>query len=134
MTGARTEFRKVELFSRDGTGVAVQGYDLVSYLSERAEKGKKEFAVEYGGTTWWFATAEHRDLFTADRERYLPGYGGFCAYSIAKGYPATADPRVFAVVGGKVYLFFDKSVRSAWEQDQNRLIGAADRNWPTLHR
>lgn len=126
---------KVEKFSRDGEGVAVQGYDVVTYyLDERADKGKKEFSVEHGGTIWRFTTAEHRSLFTRDPERYLPAYGGFCAYSVGKGYPATADPRVFTIDGGKLYLFFDKAVRAVWEQDQSRLVGKADQNWPKLHR
>jgi YHS domain-containing protein len=131
----RTHTRpKVEQFSRDGDGIAVQGYDVVSYLDDDAEKGQKEFSAEYGGTMWWFATAEHRDLFTRDPERYLPAYGGFCAYSVGKGYPATADPRVFAIDRGKLYLFFDKAVRAVWEQDRSRMVGKADRNWPKLHR
>jgi YHS domain-containing protein len=125
---------KVEPFSRDGDGVAVQGYDVVSYLDDEAEKGRKEFSAEYGGTMWWFATAEHRDLFTRDPERYLPVYGGFCAYSVGKGYPATADPRVFTIDGGKLYLFFDRAVRAVWDQDRTRLVGKADNHWPTLHR
>ena len=125
---------KVEQFSRDADGIALQGYDVVSYSGEHAEKGKKEFSTEYGGTMWWFVTAEHRDLFTRAPDRYVPAYGGFCAYSVAKGYPATADPRVFTIDGGKLYLFFDKAVRAVWDQDRTRLVGKADHNWPKLHR
>ena len=125
---------KVEQFSRDGEGIAVHGYDVVSYLGKQAEAGKKDLSVEYGGTTWLFATVEHRDLFINNPERYLPAYGGFCAYSVGSGYPATADPRVFTIDGGNLYLFFDKAVRVVWEQDQNRLIEHADQNWPKLHR
>ena len=60
---------KVEQFSRDADGIALQGYDVVSYSGEHAEKGKKEFSTEYGGTMWWFVTAEHRDLFTRAPDR-----------------------------------------------------------------
>ena len=124
---------KVERFSRDGAGIAVHGYDVVAYRERRAENGKKEFPFEYGGITWYFSSKEHRDLFSKDPERYLPEYGGFCAYSIGNGYPATADPRVFTIEGGKLYLFFDKAVRAVWEQDRDRLVTKADQNWPELH-
>jgi len=125
---------KVEAFSRDGEGVGLQGYDVVSYTEEHAEKGKKGFPAAYGGVTWYFASGEHRDLFVKDPGRFLPAYGGFCAYSIAKGYPVTADPRTFVMEGGTLYLFFDKAVQALWEQDRNRLVSEAGRRWPKLHR
>jgi YHS domain-containing protein len=125
---------RVEPFSRDGHGNALQGYDVVSYFEQHAEKGLKEYSLEYAGFTWSFHTAEHRNKFRQDPEQFLPQYGGFCAYSVGRGYPATADPTSFAIVGGKLYLFFDKAVRFVWEQDLRSLIAGADRNWPKLHR
>lgn len=125
---------KVDRFSKDGEGIGIQGYDVVSYIEKRAEKGRKEFSFEHDGVTWHFANAEHRDLFRKDPERYLPEYGGFCAYSVGRGYPATADPRAYAIEGGKLYLFFDKAVQTVWGQDQRRLVAGADRYWPQLHR
>lgn len=125
---------KVDRFSRNGEGVAIQGYDVVSYLEKRAEKGRKDFSFEYGDVIWHFTTAEHRDQFRQDPERYLPAYGGFCSYSVGRGFPATADPRAFSVEGQQLYLFFDKAVQAVWEQDRGRLIAAADRYWPRVHR
>src|SRR5207249_4670266 len=55
---------KVDRFTRDGEGVALQGYDVVSYFDERAEKGNKKLSFEYGGVTWLFSSAEHRELFS----------------------------------------------------------------------
>ena len=125
---------KVDRISKNGEGFGLQGYDVVSYLENRAGKGRGEFAVEFGGAVWLFATSEHRDLFEKDPARFLPQYGGFCAYSVGRGYPATADPRAFAIENGKLYLFFDKAVQAVWEQDRRRLIAAADRYWPQIHR
>ena len=125
---------KVERFSKDGDGVAIQGYDVLSYLEKRAEKGREEFSIEYGGIKWYFANSDHRDQFRQDPESFLPEYGGFCAYSVGRGYPATADPRAFSVDGHKLYLFFDRAVQTVWEQDQRRLVTSADRYWPQLHR
>jgi len=125
---------KVDRFSKDGEGVAMQGYDVLSYLEKRTEKGQREFSIEYGGINWYFANSDHRDQFRQDPERFLPEYGGFCAYSVGRGYPVTADPRAFIVEGRKLYLFFDKAVQTVWEQDQRHLITSADRYWPQLHR
>ena len=59
-------------------GVAIQGYDTVAYHTEnRAVKGKSEFSYNWNDAVWYFATAENRDRFAADPERYAPQYGGY---------------------------------------------------------
>ena len=126
---------KVDAISRDGMGAALQGYDVLSYLEDgSAERGSEKFTAEYGGVTWRFTTAEHRDRFRANPQAYQPEYGGFCAYSVGRGYPATADPKSFKVQDGKLYLFFNRAAQLVWEQDQRQLSAAADRNWPRMHR
>jgi YHS domain-containing protein len=59
-------------------GVAIKGYDTVAYHTEgRAVKGSSEFAYTWNDAKWYFASAENRDLFMADPERYAPQYGGY---------------------------------------------------------
>lgn len=125
---------RVDSVSRDGQGVALQGFDVISYLDQHAEPGQKTYAFDYKGLTWLFANGEHLRLFSRQPEQYIPEYGGFCAYSIGRGYPATADPKIFTLEGGKLYFFFDRAARSVWQQDQRNMVAAADRNWPKLHR
>jgi YHS domain-containing protein len=59
-------------------GVAIWGYDTVAYhIDGRAVKGKKKFSYEWNDATWRFASAENRDLFASDPERYAPQFGGY---------------------------------------------------------
>ena len=59
-------------------GVAIWGYDTVAYHTEgRAVKGKKKFSYEWNDATWRFVSAENRDLFIADPDRYAPQFGGY---------------------------------------------------------
>jgi YHS domain-containing protein len=59
-------------------GVAIKGYDTVAYHTEnRAVKGKSEYSHKWNDAKWYFVSAENRDLFTADPERYAPQYGGY---------------------------------------------------------
>lgn len=125
---------RVDAISRNGAGLALQGFDVLSYPEGRAEAGRKEFSLEYGAITWLFSTADHLRQFARHPEQFVPEYGGFCAYSIGKGFPATADPKAFITEGSKVYLFFDQATKTVWEQDRRRLVAAADRHWPKLHR
>lgn len=125
---------RVDSVSRDGQGLALQGFDVISYLERHPEKGQKAYAFEHNGVTWLFANNEHLRRFSRQPEQYIPEYGGFCAYSIGHGFPATADPRVFTLEGNKLYLFFDKAAQTVWQQNQRNMVTAADRNWPKLHR
>lgn len=59
-------------------GVAIKGYDTVAYHTEnRAVQGKSEYSHTWADAKWYFASAENRNLFAADPERYAPQYGGY---------------------------------------------------------
>jgi YHS domain-containing protein len=59
-------------------GVAIKGYDTVAYHTEgRAVKGKSKFSHRWNDAKWYFSSAENKDLFAADPERYAPQYGGY---------------------------------------------------------
>lgn len=59
-------------------GVAIKGYDTVAYHTEsRAVKGQSKFAHKWNASKWYFSSAENRDLFALDPERYAPQYGGY---------------------------------------------------------
>ena len=123
---------KVEKFSKDGQGVAIQGYDVISYLENRPVKGTNEFRFEYGGVVWYFSKEENRNIFKQDAEKFVPQFGGFCAYAVSKGSAATANPRAYVMEGGKLFLFFDAASKTMWEQDKSAAV-RAERIWPRLH-
>ena len=97
-------------------------------------KGSLEFRADYQGSTFQFVSAAHRDVFTADPEKFIPQYGGYCAYGMAKGYPASIDPAAFTVVGDKLYLNYSETVRSRWLTDAPGYIRKADANWPDVKK
>lgn len=114
-------------------GVAVKGTDVVAYFTEGAQRhGSAEFATEYMGATWHFASAENRDAFAADPEAYAPQYGGYCAYAVSQGYTASISPNAWSVHEGKLYLNFNRAVRALWSRDIPGRIAAADANWPDV--
>ena len=123
---------KVEKFSKDGQGVAIQGYDVISYLENRPVKGTNEFRFEYGGVVWYFSKEENRNIFKQDAEKFVPQFGGFCAYAMSKGHAATANPLTYVTERGKLFLFFNAASKTMWEQDKSSAV-KADRIWPRLH-
>jgi YHS domain-containing protein len=112
---------------------AIRGYDAVAYHEEqRALPGSADFVAEWNGATWRFASAENRDRFAADPERFAPQYGGYCAYGTSRGYKVSTDPAAFAIVEGKLYLNYNPAVQATWNQDRPGHIATADSNWTTL--
>lgn len=114
-------------------GVAIRGYDPVAYFREGGpRRGKVEFSVRHGGAVWRFASAENKALFEADAERYLPAYGGFCAYGTSRGYLVKIEPEAWSIVDGRLYLNYDLGIRKTWLGDRAAYIRKADGNWPRL--
>lgn len=114
-------------------GVAIEGYDAVAYFEDgQPVEGSKDFTFEWMDATWRFASAEHRDLFKADPEKYAPQYGGYCAYAVSQGGTAGIDPEAWSIVDGKLYLNYNQKIQKKWEADRDAFIEAADENWPNL--
>jgi YHS domain-containing protein len=119
----------IEFYNDDG--VALKGYDPVSYFTEKkAVLGLLKLRFDYKGAVFYFSSKENYRAFKANPEKYLPQYGGFCAYGIASGYKAASDPTVFTFVGGKLYLNHSKDVQALWSKDVRGFIKMADQNWP----
>ncbi|MEL7449247.1 MAG: YHS domain-containing (seleno)protein [Pseudomonadota bacterium] len=113
-------------------GVAIGGYDTVAYFTlGTPTRGSAEFNAQHNGTTWWFASAEHRNLFAADPERYAPAYGGWCAYGMAEGYAAETDPvDGWTIHDGRLYLNWDAEISSQWNADRASFLELSEANWP----
>lgn len=88
------------------SGVAIQGFSPVSYMTEgRAEPGRPQFQVEHDGVTYFLTSAEQVEQFRRDPMRYVPAYGGWCAYGMAVQDKFPVDPTNFKVVNGRLLLF-----------------------------
>lgn len=126
----------------DKTGFAVSGYDVVSYYSiqqsaiGKAQKsplpGKKSITTEYNGAKWAFVSEKNRDLFLKNPARYVPAYSGHCAYGMSQGYKVPANPKLWRIVDGKLYLNIRQSVFERWHEDIPGYIQKGDRNWGNL--
>ncbi len=111
--------------------VAVSGYDLLSYFEAQAEPGNTKFSSHYRGATYLFSTAAHLESFESDPQRFLPAYGGYCAYGITMGKQLSIDPEVYDIVAGRLYLLLNRATKKIWQHDKNRNISTADQLWLT---
>lgn len=114
---------------------ALRGYDTVAYFTAgRAVEGSDNFTTEYQGATWKFSSQQHLDMFLAQPEKYAPQYGGYCAWAMANGDTASAEPDLWTIHQGKLYLNYSKSVETRWKTDIPGFIQKADQKWPALEK
>ena len=114
-------------------GTAVKGYDVVAYFTDgKPVEGSSDHEVEWNGATWRFASAQHKNLFAKEPAKYAPQYGGFCAFGVSRGYAVGIDPEAWKVVGGKLYLNYNRDVQTEWVKDIPGYIAKADANWPKI--
>ena len=112
---------------------AIARYDPVAYhTAGKPAKGVSNFTTEWKGAKWYFESAENRDRFAAEPEKFAPQYGGYCAYGVAKGSAAEIDPEAWHIVRGKLYLNYSKGIQRKWVDNQVKYITAADKNWPNV--
>lgn len=114
----------------DGGSLLLGGADVVAYFTEgRHRQGLPAYRSVWQGVSFQFASAEHKALFDAAPERYLPRYNGYCANGIVYGIPWGGSPETWRIIDGALYIFGGESSRAAFELDVPGHIALADRYW-----
>jgi YHS domain-containing protein len=132
------EPRDTSQFLLDKRGLALRGYDPVSYFpagGTKPAKGEPAREVVYRGVRYRFASDANRDAFKADPEAYEPAYGGWCATAMCKGEKVEIDPAAFRVTDGRLFLFYTglfADARKDWTKDEPANIRTADDQWRRL--
>lgn len=128
-----------ERFDTLGLGVALGGFDPVSYFPEgggRPAKGFVQRDLKHDGVTYRFASDANRDRFRAHPEKYIPAYNGWCAWAMAElNARVDVEPTAYEVYKGKLYVFYDHAdlnTRALWLKNPEAMVARADANWKAL--
>ena len=117
------------------TGVAMGGYDPVSFFTENEPtRGRADFEYSWAGLPWYFATAANRDVFMRAPEIYAPQFGGHDVMSLSRGYLSDGDPRLYALVAQRLFLFYSTGNREAFLLAPGPALQQALARWPVLRR
>ena len=123
----------------DDSHIALQGYSPVSYLDLGiAQKGVTAHKATRKGMNYYWTSAEQKKAFNKNPERYLPQYGGFCAFGVYAGAKFRPDPNKFVVSGDKYFLFLynlELDAQELWlKENEAKLIPKANENWKGLSK
>lgn len=118
-------------------GIALSGYDPVSYfISNKPKIGGKKINVIYQGAIYQFSSQKNKDTFIKHPTKYLPQYGGWCAFAMGEyAKKIEVNPKAFKIVNGKLYLFYNSLLNNTlkiWNKNEKKLIVQADKNWKKL--
>ncbi len=121
------------LLNLDQNGLAIQGYDPVAYFVDRAPtKGNPGIRSTYAGAVYYFASVEHKKLFDAEPAKYIPQFGGWCAYAVSIDTLSPVDPKYWEIVDGRLLLQHNQHAWDLWHRDAGGNLVKADHNWPAL--
>ena len=111
-------------------GWGLHGYDPVAYFTVSEPTEGKDAHVHYvKSIAYKFASQEHLERFQAEPQKYLPQYGGYCAYAMSLNSLADIDPDRWAIVDGKLYLNNNRFSFGLWSINKSGNIESADKNW-----
>lgn len=130
----------------DKNGIANFGYDVVAYHTTfEPTKGSSQYSASFNDATFWFVSAENRDLFLGDPAAFAPAYDGHCAFALTSHKKLLIDPEAFSIVNsetgeqvdrlsyepgeGTLYLNYDTGVNRKFTNSLAANIEKADYAW-----
>ncbi len=137
-TGTITFAQDKQANNIDNSNIALQGYSPVSYLDlGLAQRGVKEYKSEYQKVVYYFTSAAQKATFDKNPSKYLPQYGGYCAFGVYAGAKFRTDPNKFIVKDGEYFLYLNDvelDAKQLWLNENNHkgLVKKSDENWKKL--
>ena len=110
--------------------VLLKGADVVAYfVDNKYQAGLAQFSSRHEGVSFRFASAEHKALFDAAPQKYLPQFGGYCTNGIVYGIPWGGSADSWRLIDGKLYIFGGASSKDAFELDVPGNLKLAQKYW-----
>ncbi|GJL51679.1 YHS domain-containing (seleno)protein [Candidatus Nitrospira salsa] len=111
----------------------LSGYDPVAYFTDgKPMRGSGYHVAEFDGVTYAFANEDHKEMFEANPDKFVPAYGGYCAYGVAVGKKFVSDPEAWKIVEGRLYLNLDRDIQNKWLKDIPGYIEQSEENWKDI--
>ena len=98
--------------------LVLKGYDPVAYFTDgKPTQGSAEYEIVFDGQRYRFASAQHRDLFKANPDKYAPQFSGLCAMNLSRGVKRESDPHNWVISNGNLYVFASETGQQGFAKD-----------------
>ena len=116
--------------SCDENGIALDGYDMVAYFTDgKPCKGDPQWSSNYCEAIWYFASEKNKQLFDSDPEKYMPEFGGYCAYAVANGKDVKSAGKQGAIIDGKLYFSLNMMIKTKYLLNPAKYNQDAEQKW-----
>jgi hypothetical protein len=130
---AADELNVVPGLSIAGAPVALHGYDPVAYFTKGAPtRGSDALVHVHDGAAYRFSSEAHLATFKKNPGKYVPEYGGFCAFGVSVGKKFDGDPMLWKIEDGRLYLNLNEEIYQTFLKDIDGNIDKADGNWSEI--
>ncbi|MFT5641260.1 MAG: YHS domain-containing protein [Cyclobacteriaceae bacterium] len=92
----------------EGT-VLFDGYDPVGFFTKDILKGKTSISTLFKGRFIYFTNERNKERFLENKEKYFPGYGGWCAIAMTDGIFVLPDYTMYKIQDGQLLFFRRKA-------------------------
>jgi YHS domain-containing protein len=95
--------------------------------------GDPRFSSTYDGRVYHFVNADAKQEFDRNPDKYVPAYGGLCAFGMSIDKEFEACPTSFRIIDGRLHLFLkndDTDALELWnKEDEAKCLANANRHW-----
>ncbi|MEP1610761.1 MAG: YHS domain-containing (seleno)protein [Roseobacter sp.] len=113
--------------------LGLHGVDPVEFIATaNPVEGSAAYTVVHDGVAYYFLTEANQKAFEAAPAAYLPQNGGFCTFGVSVGKKFDGDPEFHAVIDEKLYVFLNREIYDAFNQDRAGTISKAVTNWQDI--
>ncbi|WP_298537606.1 YHS domain-containing (seleno)protein [uncultured Algibacter sp.] len=129
------------------TGLALNGFDPTEYfINNRATQGSEKHQYQHQGVIYYFVNEKNKSLFIESPEKYMPEFGGYCAYGLGMEfghglnenppgkYPV--NPETFKIINDKLYLFYNNrgyNFLEVWKPNEIDNLKRANERWEVIN-
>lgn len=120
-----------KILNTDSLGkFALQGYDPVTFHTMgKAVKADPYIAAEYSGYKFLFASEENKSIFLKTPEKYLPAFGGYCAFGMSLGVYFPVEIDTWEIIDGQLVLNYSQDIKEKFHEDIEGNLKKARSNW-----
>jgi YHS domain-containing protein len=125
---------KHQVINADPNGkIALQGYDPVAFHTVGKEtKGNPAISAEYRGYKYLFSSEANKVAFEEEAVKYLPAYGGYCAYGAGLGILFPVEIDTWEIIDGLLVLQFSLDIKKKFGEHKEENIRKANANWSRI--
>ena len=121
-------------YNLPSSGVALEGYCPVAYFAvDKAIRGNPKYASSHNDVTYYFVSSNAKNAFDAKPDKFVPAFGGWCAFGMSVSDKFPVDPTQFRIVNGRLMVFLNnRNVNAAelWDDgDERELLKKAEAHW-----